>query len=111
MDTTLSELEIFTDYYAKLCNTLVDIEYLLPYFVQEGIVNVAKLTEIQAMPTKIEKLNHLLTDIAGPLRVGYTKSFFTLLRIMEDHGTQATRDLAIEMRSVVMINTAGQHCS
>jgi len=93
--------QIFRDHFSKLCNTMVDIDNLLPHFVQENIIQVDDLEEIKAKPRTTDKVEKLLQYISGPLQAGNVKSFHTMLSIMEEHGTQATRELASTMRSLV----------
>ena len=76
MDTASGELKIFIDYYGRLCNTLVDIEILLPYFVQEAIIDKDKHAQILAMPTTANKIRYFLINISGLLEAGYAKIFF-----------------------------------
>ena len=98
-DTEPTEKQIFRDHYSKLCNTMVDIDNLLPHFVQENIIQVDDLEEIKAKPRTTDKVEKLLQYISGPLQAGNVKSYHTLLSIMEEHGTQATRELASTMRN------------
>ena len=98
-DTEPTEKQIFRDHYSKLCNTMVDIDNLLPHFVQENIIQVDDLEEIKAKPRTTDKVEKLLQYISGPLQAGNVKSFYTMLSIMEEHGTQATRELASTMRN------------
>ena len=93
------ECSVFQNYYPKLCNTMVDIDNLLPHFVQENIIQVDDLEEIKAKPRTTDKVEKLLQFISGPLRAGNVKNFYTMLSIMEEHGTQATRDLASAIKS------------
>ena len=99
--TQLKEKEIFRDHYSKLCNTVVDIDNLLPHFVQENIIQVDDLDEIKAKPRTTDKVVKLLQYISGPLQAGCVKTFHIMLTIMEEHGTQATRELASTMSSLV----------
>ena len=89
-------LYVFTNHYAKLCNTLTDIDNLLPYFVEENIISINDVDEINAIvpSTKKLKVQKLMTHISGPLTAGNTEVFYTMLRIMEDYGHQATQQLA-----------------
>jgi len=80
---------------------MVDIDNLLPHFVQENIIKVDDLEEIQSKPKTAVKVEKLLQYISGPLQAGSVKSFYTMLSIMEEHGTQATRELAGIIQSLV----------
>ena len=111
-DTQRKEKEIFKDHFPNLCNTMVDIDNLLPHFVQENIIQVDDLEEIKAKPRTTDKVEKLLQYISGPLKAGNVKSFHTMLSIMEEHGTQATRELASTMRShVITDNNNTSKCS
>jgi len=100
-NTQHKEKEIFRDHYSKLCNAMVDIDNLLPHFVQKNIIQVDDLEEIKAKPRTTDKVEKLLQYIYGPLQAGNVNSFCTMLSIMEEHGTQATRELACTIRSLV----------
>ena len=94
-----TEREIFTKHYASLCTTLTDINNLLPFFVQEQIINFHVLEEISAITTTLGKLKKLLSHISGPLTAGNAMGFLKMLTIMKEHGSQATKDLAAKMNS------------
>ena len=93
-----SPLKVFTKHYSKLCDTLTDIDKLLPHFVAENIIDDNDLQRINALVTTSEKVQKLLTHIAGPLRAGSTKGFNVMLRIMEEYGLDATKQLAGQIR-------------
>ena len=112
-DTQPKEKEIFRDHIAKLCNTMVDIDNLLPHFAQVNIITLDDLERIKAKPTTKDKVEKLLQYISGPLQTEYVESFHIMLSIMEKHGTQATRELASTMKSHVTadIKATGQYFS
>ncbi|XP_065907269.1 NACHT, LRR and PYD domains-containing protein 12-like [Dysidea avara] len=95
------EYTVFTDHYAQLCDTMVDVCNLLPYFVQEKLIKVGDLEEINAKERTKDKVIKLLHYIDGPLQAGSVECFYTLLRIMERHGTVSTAELANAMRGHV----------
>ena len=97
----LKEKEIFTKHYASLCNTLTDINHLLPYFVQESVISVSDEEEIDACKTIRAKVKKLLSHISGPLKAENenTTGFYKMLTIMADHGNHGTKDLAEKMSS------------
>jgi len=97
----LEEKEIFTQYYAKLCSTLTDVQHLLPHFVAESIIKLQDEEYINSLSLSSQKVKSLLKHISGPLNVGHTKGFHTMLKILETHGTQATKELANEIKSLV----------
>ena len=95
------EKDIFIEHYSEMCNTMLDIDYLLPHFLTQQIISVDDFTEITVKPRKTDKVDKLLQYIYGSLQAGSVNSFYTMLSIMERHGTQATRKLASRMRSLV----------
>ena len=97
------ECTVFTDHYAQLCDTMVDVCNLLPYFVQEKLIKVGDLEEINAKERTKDKVMKLLCFIDGPLQAGSVECFYTLLRIMERHGTVSTAELASKMRGCINI--------
>ena len=103
MSDSLHSMEyvIFTGHYDKLCNTMVDINSLLPCFVQEKIIKVDDLEEINAKERTKDRVVKLLHFIDGPLQAGNVGCFYTLLKIMEEHGTASTADLSRSMRSKI----------
>ena len=92
-----NEREIFIKHFASLCNTLTDVNNLLPYFVQENIIITNDLEEINGITTTCDKVKKLLLHISGPLTAKDAKGFYTMLTIMKEHGNQSTKDLAVRM--------------
>ena len=92
----LNEEIIFTRHYASLCNTLTDVDHLLPYFVQENIINTSDVESID-VTTTANKVKKLLLHISGPLEAGDTEGFYAMLTIMKEHGNRSTHDLAVKM--------------
>jgi len=82
---------------------MVDVVNLLPYFVQEKLIKVGHLEEIHvnAKERTKDKVMKLLNYIDGPLQAGSIECFYTLLRIMEEHGTASTAKLASKMRGCI----------
>ena len=92
----LNEEIIFTRHYASLCNTLTDVDNLLPYFVQENIINTSDVESTDATTTA-NKVEKLLSHISGPLVAGHTEGFYVMLTIMKEHSKRSTHDLAVKM--------------
>ena len=92
------ELTVFTKHYSKLCNTLTDIDRLSSHLVDENIIKHEDLEEINALVLPAKKVQKLLTHISGPLRAGSTEGFHIMLRIMGQHGHQATQQLASQIK-------------
>ena len=100
---TTIELNVLTEHYSKLCDTLTDIENLLPHFVEENVIKFEDLEEINTIATSTKKLKvqRLMVHISGPLRAGNTEVFYIMLRIMEEHGHYATKQLANQIRIAI----------
>ena len=97
----IHELTVFREYYAKLCDTMTDVDDLLKYFVSEKIIAKSEEEEIKSASTKLERVRKLLLNISGPLKAGDNKGFHIMLKIMKEHGTLTTQDLA----EVIACNT------
>ena len=91
-----------------LCGFLTDINTLLPHFVAENIIS---LDDIDGIHKESEKVRKLLLHISGPLSSGHTEGFYTMLKIMEQYGTQATQQLATMMRSLLPSGASVDHSS
>jgi len=98
------EEEIFTEHYSKLCDTITDVDDLLPHFVQQSIISENELEVISKLNTKMEKVKELLSHISGPLQAGNSKGFYSMLGIMEERGVKATKELAATMRKLLPDN-------
>jgi len=94
------EQQVFIGHYSKLCDTITDIDSLLPHSVQQNIIPVDDLEDTSSL-TRLGKVKKLLSHISGPLKANNAAGFYALLSIMEEHGTLATRELASKMRSLV----------
>ena len=95
----LNTKDIFTEHYSALCDTLTDIDDLLRHFVREKVINPGNLEKINAIVAKPKKVEELLSHIYGPLNAGDAKGFCKMLTIMEEYGSQSTKDLAVKMKS------------
>jgi len=92
-----NHLRVLTQHYPQL-RALKDIPNLLPYFVQSEIISINDEERIANISTSPEKVRTLLTHISGPLEADNTTPFYTMLKIMEEHGVEATRTLAGKIR-------------
>ena len=95
---SLSEEKVFTRHYSQLCNTLTDVDNLLPHFVQQRVISTNDLEELNSIVPSTKKVQKLLMHISGPLKAGNSEVFYTMLRIMEEYGLQATSQLADQIR-------------
>ena len=107
---TNHEHDVLINHYSKFCNTLTDVDKLLPQFVQEKLITANDLEEIITIfpITRKRKVQKLLKHISGPLRAGNTEVFYIFLRIMEEYGHQATKQLADQIRKSLIDHT--EHC-
>ena len=101
------ENDVFTENYSNFCNILTDIENLLQYFVQEKIIKPEDQDDIKIPAKTQDKVKNLLKYIADPLQAGNSKGFYTMLNIMENHGIQATKDLAESLKTI--LSTGSHH--
>ena len=97
---SLTEEDAFTRHYSQLCDTLTDVDNLLPHFVEQRVITNNDLEEISAIvpSTKKQKVQKLMIHVSGPLKAGNTEVFYIMLKIMEEHGLQATNQLADQIR-------------
>ena len=102
---SLEEHKVFTENYARICSTLTDIDDLLLYFVQKKIIKPEDQDDIKTSAKTKEKVNKLLKHISGPLQAGDSKGFYTMLDIMKNHGSQATKDLSETLKATLSIGT------
>jgi len=95
-NTQSREIEIIMKFYNNLCDTM-DIDSLLPYFQQVNIIPKCSLEEARSR----DKVPKLLQIILSDLQTDNGLSFYAMLDIMEQHGTQAMRHLSVSMRELV----------
>ena len=96
---------LFIKEYGTLCDTIQDIDSLLQYFVTKRIIKIEDSEEFESITKTSDKVKRLLRIIQGPLKSGYTDGFYTMLDIMEEHGVQATKNLAIEIKKCLGIRS------
>ena len=93
----MSELKVFKDNYALLCDTLIDVSELLTCFVTGKIITKDQQKEINTFTISSKKVSRLLLIISGPLRAGDSNGFYTMIRIMKTYGVDSTQCLADHM--------------
>ena len=98
--------EIFRQYYSKLCDTLADMNEILPKCVTECIITINSKKKIDEISSRQGKAEKILEYIAGPLEEGYTEEFLILLKIMKEHGNVDTVQLVDKIESL-MITSKG----
>ena len=67
------------------------------------MIKPGDLEEINVKERTKDKVMKLLHFIDGPLQAGCIECFYTLLRIMEQHGTVSTAELASAMRGCINV--------
>ena len=90
----LRELKILRENYASFCSMINDVDHLLPYFVQKGVISIDELEEIRSIPTNRHKVTALFKNVMHQLKSQNTTGFYDILRIMKMHGLLPTQDLA-----------------
>ena len=81
---------------------MMDIDDLLPHFVVERVINFNQKEEISRLSDPQDKVQRLLLIISGHLEAGNTTGFYSMIRIMRNHG-EATRSLADHMITSVRL--------
>ena len=93
-DPQLTELAVFEENYALLCNTITDvIDPLTAWLVKRKHLTIEN-REVVATPGKSESLQPLLLVISSYLKANNTKCFYTMLKIMREQGGKGTQTLA-----------------
>ena len=96
-----AEMKVLENNHGKLQDTMIDVDNLVKYFVTENYITTNEEEKIKTCATNSEKVRVLLTNISGPLKAGYKEVFYDMLKIMKEHGTKPTQDLAKSMESSV----------
>jgi len=105
-DINTKEKEVFGDHFSTLCDTVTDIESLLPHFLQTDIITVSHLEEINSISRITKKVEKLLLCINGSLSA---ESFNVMLNVMIKHGVEATRELAVKIQNAANIKQVLNH--
>jgi len=92
--------EEFAEHEATLCNTLVDIQDLLPYLVAENIMTEDDSCNFKTPCSLSEKVRALLAYVTGPLKLGDTGPFYAMLKVMEQHGCPTTQQYGNRLRGL-----------
>jgi len=103
------ENEVLRENYSKLCNTLIDIENLLKYFVQRNVIKPEDQEIIGIKVKTDEKVQTFLKYISGPLEGGDSTGFYFMLEVMEKHGVQATKKLADDIKLMLTKGLEGNY--
>ena len=89
---------ILIKYYADLTNVLFNTD-LSAEFVTAGIISIHEEEIIRNAPNSQEKAKKFLRIISSHIEISHTKSFISMLDIMETKGTMVTKGLAIKIKS------------
>ena len=93
--STLSELAVFEENFALLCNTITDVNLpLMEQFLKERIITPEEERQVAAITAPLEKLRHLLLIISSSLKADNARSFYIMVKVMETHGGKQTQTLA-----------------
>ena len=96
MVTGIEEYEVFIDNYSKLTRILgLSFKNMIPDFITERIISFDEKKSI--------KVEDFLERIEIYLKDGHTKHFYTLLKIMKDHGKSSDEELAVAMEEKLSI--------
>jgi len=85
---TCKELVVFTKFFDKVVNIL-PVQNVASQLISAKIITVDDDEEIKSIVRSKEKATFVLRKVAHSLEVGITQSFYTLLTIMEQHGSDA----------------------
>ena len=105
-NATHSELTVFEESYALLCNTITDvIDFMMKCFMEEKIFTPEEEKEITPTTEALEKLRLLLLKISNSLKADDTRGFHIMLKVMKEHGGKGTQTLADHMMSRLKISS------
>jgi len=93
-DSVLSELTVFEENYALLCNTITDVnDPLIKCFMEKKFLTTEEENEIAAVTGASDKLRLLLTNVSSSLKFDDTSGFYMMLMIMKECGGKGTKNL------------------
>jgi len=100
------EREVFTRYYAKLCELLpARVEELLPHLVTSNVISFEEEEEILLHSTMSSKTRAILLPIRKALFEGIPRPFHELLSIMKSSRDPGCAELARQICSELNIIT------
>ena len=92
-------------YYERLCSTITDVNKIAPHCVTKKIISPHDHVELYGITNQSKQVTMLLHHITGPVEAGSPQVFYDLLDIMEQHGLQATQQLATEIKCSLNIES------
>ena len=100
-----AEYEVFIHYFSQIVSSISAVA-LSPYFVQQNIISPSEQLEIFNVTSPNKASGLLLSKISSAMKAGFTKTFYKLLDITEQHGsidsvmvTTAIRKKLLELKS------------
>ena len=99
------ECEVFTTFFDKLANTL-PVQNIASRLISARIITVGDDEEIRSIARTKEKAMFVLRKVAHSLDASVTESFYKLLTILEEHGSDAGV-VAAEIRKELQKNQTG----
>lgn len=91
---SISELVVFQENYAMLCNIITEIEDLLKYFKIEYVITSDEEEEIRSIPVILEKTKRIMLNISTSLEAGNNSKFYAMLKVMKNYGLVPTQKLS-----------------
>ena len=99
-NSNVIEVAVFEENYALLCNTIKDvIDPLIKCFVREKLCTAEEEKQITAITTVQKILQSLLLKVSSLLKADDTRGFYIMLKIMKEHGSNGTKNLADHMKN------------
>ena len=92
------EYEAFIKYYSDLHTTITDVKEIAPHCVSKKIILPRDMRKLLDTKDSSEQVSIILDRIMGPLEAGRPQGFYDLLDVMNQHGLQATQELAAEIK-------------
>ena len=102
------EYDVFQKYYYKLTIMLFNTD-ISAKLVQEGVITTDIQKRILALTIDVDKATFVLINISSELQIGYTVSFYKILKIMEIHGTLAAQQLSKDIWKALIARTGEQN--
>ena len=102
----VSELVVFDENYALLCNTIADIvDPLMKHFLGENLFATDEIKQITNITSVSDKIRMLLLNISSSLNMKNTRGFYMMLKIMKEHGGKGTLSLADHIMNRLKVST------
>lgn len=96
--TAEKEEEVLTKFYDRLV-IILPVRNIMPNLITERVVTFKENEQIQIG----HEAEFILTKIQKSLRVGITKSFYSLLDVMEQYGNDDVKELVTDIKRALKI--------